>query len=106
MQSSIMTKKTMKMLWKYLNLRRSTDYCFVNNYIDIGLFTWKANIDIQSIFNYYKDVTYTCSYLSKDKDDCSQTMEKVFIEAIDSGKRYEQIKSVAYPYASKRECSI
>lgn len=74
--------------------------------IDIGLFAWEANIDIQSIFNYYKDVTYTCSYLSKDEDECSQAMKKVFIEAIDSGTRYyEQIKSVAYPYASKRECS-
>ena len=37
-----------------LYLKCPTDYCFVSNYFDIGLLAWKANIDIQSVFNYYK----------------------------------------------------
>ena len=47
-----------------LRLRRLTDSCFVNNYFDIGLLTWEANIDIRPVFDYYKAVTYKCCYLS------------------------------------------
>ena len=35
-----------------LHLRRSTDSCFANNYCDIGLLAWEANIDVQPIFDY------------------------------------------------------
>ena len=41
-----------------LHLKRTTDSCFVNNYFDIGLLAWEANIDIQPVFNYYKAITY------------------------------------------------
>ena len=54
-----------------LHLRRPTDSCFVNNHFDIGLFAWKANIDIQTVFGYYKTITYMCCYLSKREDECS-----------------------------------
>ena len=37
-----------------LHLERPTDSCFVNNYFDIRLLAWEANIDIQPVFNYYK----------------------------------------------------
>ena len=35
-----------------LHLRRPIDSCFVNNYFDIGLLAWEANIDIQPVFEY------------------------------------------------------
>ena len=54
-----------------LHIRRPTNSCFVNNYFDIGLLVWEANIDIQPVFNYYKAATYMCSYLSKQEDECS-----------------------------------
>ena len=54
-----------------LHLRRPTDSCFVNNYFDIGLFAWEANIDIQTVFGYYNTITYMCCYLSKQEDECS-----------------------------------
>ena len=40
-----------------LHLQESTNSCFVNNYFDIGLLAWEANIDIQPVFDYYKAVT-------------------------------------------------
>ena len=90
-----------------LHLRRSTDSCFVNNYFDIGLLAWEANIDIQPVFDYYKAVTYMSSYLSKQEDECSQAMKQAFEESleIDAGS-YEQMKSVTHAYVSKRECSL
>ena len=71
------------------------------------MLAWEANIDIQPVFDYYKAVTYVCSYLSKQQDECSETMEKAFKESLERGAgSYEQMKSVAHAYASKRECSL
>ena len=61
-----------------LHLRRPIDSCRVNNYFDIGLLAREANIDIQPVFDYYKAVTYVCSYLSKQEDECSQAMKQAF----------------------------
>ena len=90
-----------------LYLRRPTDSCFVNNCFDIGLLAWEANIDIQPVFDYYKAVTYMCSYLTKQEDKCSETMKQTFRESLEKGTgSYEQMKSVAHAYASNRECSL
>ena len=90
-----------------LHLKRPTDFCFVNNYFDIGLLAWEANIDIQPVFNYYKAITYICSYLSKEEDECSQAVKQAFRETIEKGASYyEQMKTIAHAYSSKRECSL
>ena len=71
------------------------------------MLAWEANIDIQPVFDYHKAVTYVCSYLSKQEDECSETMEQAFKESLERGAgSYEQMKSVAHAYASKRECSL
>ena len=47
-----------------------------------------------------------CSYLSKQKDECSETMKQVMKEALNSGAdSHEPNKSVAYTYVSKRKCT-
>ena len=90
-----------------LHLRRPTNSCFVNNYFDIGLVAWEANIGIQPIFDYYKAVTYIFSYLSKQEDECSQAMKQALKESLEKGAgSYEQMKSVAHAYSPKRECSL
>ena len=61
-----------------LDLRRSNDPYFVNNYFDIGLLAWEANIDIQPVFDYCKAFTYICSYLSKQEDKYSEVMHQAF----------------------------
>ena len=90
-----------------LHFRRPTNSCFVNNYFNIGLLAWEANIGIQPVFYYHKAVTYMCSYLSKEEDECSQTMKQPFKESVDRGAgSYGQMKSVAHAYVSRRECSL
>ena len=56
---------------------------FVNNYFSDGLKAWQANMDIQSVFNEYKAVTYMCSYFSKSEDKRSAAMEQAAKEALD-----------------------
>ena len=59
------------------------------------------------MFNYYKAITYMCSYLSKEEDEFSQAMKQAFKETLESGASYyEQMKSVAHAYSSKRECTL
>ena len=90
-----------------LHLRWPTDSCFLNNYFDIGLLAREADIEIQPVFNYHKAVTYICSYLSNQEDQCSEAMKQSFKESLEKGAgSYEQTKSVIHAYASKRECSL
>ena len=57
--------------------------------------------------DYYKAVTYMCSYLSKQEDECSQATKQAFKESLEGGTRsYEQMKSAAHAYVSMRECSL
>ena len=53
--------------------------------LDFGLLAWKANIDIQPVFNYNKTVTYMWSYLSKEEDECLQTIKQAFKETLEKG---------------------
>ena len=39
-----------------IHIKREPNACFVNNYFVEGLQAWKANIDIQPVFNHYKIV--------------------------------------------------
>ena len=40
-----------------LHLKRESNSCFVNNYFDVGLKAWQANMDRQPVLNEYKAVT-------------------------------------------------
>ena len=83
------------------------DSCFLNNYFNISLLACEANIDIQTVFDYHKDVNYMYHYLSKREDECAQTMKQVFKESLEtSGGSSEHMKSVAHADTSKRECPL
>ena len=48
-----------------------------------------------------------CSYMSKQEDGCSQAMKQAVKEAAERHlDSYQQIKTVAHAYATKRECSV
>ena len=90
-----------------LHLKRPTNSCFVNNYFVEGLQAWEANIDIQSVINPHKAVTYMCAYFSKSEDESSEAMKQAAKEAKELDKSsYEQMKSIARAYITKRECSV
>ena len=64
-------------------------------------------MDIQPVFDYYRAVTYMCSYLLKKDDEYSQAMKQAFKESLErSETSYEQIKLVVHAYVSKRERSL
>ena len=68
---------------------------------------WKANIDIQPVFNHYKAVTYMCAHFSKAEDETSEAAKQAAKEALSGNKsHYEKMKAIARAYATKRECSV
>ena len=90
-----------------IHYKRPPNSCFVNNYFDEGLMAWKANVDIQPVFNRYKAVTYMCAYFSKSEDETSEAMKQAAKEAFNSNKtNIEQMRSIALVYDNKRECSV
>ena len=90
-----------------INLKRKPNACFINNFFVEGLQTWKANIDIQPVFNHYTAVTYMCAYFSKAEDETSEAMKQAAKEVLSGNKlHYEKMKAIACAYATKRECSV
>ena len=86
-----------------VNLKRPPSSCYVNNYFLEGIVAWEANLDTHSVFNNYKVVAYMCLYLSKSEDELTQAMTQAVKVAFGKNlDNYEQMKSVAYVYASKR----
>ena len=47
--------------------RRPRNSCFVNSYFEDDLLAWKANIDVQPLFNYYKAVPFVLLFF-KNRD--------------------------------------
>ena len=67
-------------------MNHPSDWCFVNNYFDVGPIAWEENIDIQPVFNYCKIITYMRGYLSKEENECSQAMKRTFKETLEKGR--------------------
>ena len=44
-----------------LILERPPDSCFINNYFKAGLKAFRANIDIQPVFDYFRCPAYMCA---------------------------------------------
>ena len=79
----------------------------MNNYFVEGLWTLKANIDIQPVFNHVKAVTYMCAYLSKAENETPEAMKQAAEEAGISGKReLKKIRAIAKAFSKERECSV
>ena len=90
-----------------IHFRRPPNYCFINNYFDEGLLAWNANLDIQPVINHYKADTSMCTYLSKSDDETSEAMKQDAEDACNMNKNnFEQMKSIARAYATRRECSV
>ena len=86
------------------NVRRPNS-CFVNNYFTIGLQAWEANIDIQPVFNYYKAVTYMCSYFSKCETESSVAMKNAANESENLSYK-DRMKKLAIAFLTHRQCSL
>ena len=90
-----------------LHLKRQPDSCFVNNYFDVDLKAWQANMDMQPVFNVYMAVTYMCQYFSKTENQCSQAMKQTAKEAFENNIHHQDtMKTINKAYLSNRECSV
>ena len=90
-----------------VHFRRPPNSCFVNNYFAKGLLAWQANMDIQPVFNYYKAVSYMCSYFSKSESESSLAMQKAAEETRNSKLDFkERMKKLAVAFLSNRQCSL
>ena len=74
-----------------IHCKMPSNSCFVNNYFCDGLTAWKANVDIQPVFNLYKAVAYTCAHLSKSENKCSVAMKQAVRDAFEKDlNNYDQ----------------
>ena len=90
-----------------IHLKRQPNECLINNYFTEGLEAWKANINIQPVFNNYKAVTYMCADFSKTENKTSEAMKQAAKEAHALGKtNLEKMRTVARAYSTKREFSV
>ena len=90
-----------------IHLKRELKPCFISSYFVERLKAWKANIDMQPVFNHYKAMTYMWAYFSKTEDKTSKTMKQAAKEASVSGtSNFEKMRAVTRTYSTKRECSV
>ena len=63
-----------------LHLKKDTNSCFVNNYNPALLKAWQANIDLQSVYIYYKAVSWMTACFSKSENSTSEEMKEAVQE--------------------------
>ena len=89
-----------------LHLKRPIDSCFINNYFVAGIKGFKANVDLQPVFNHYKCITYVCSYFTKDETECSQAVMNAAKEAKSLNLNIRDgLKKIGAAFLSTREVS-
>lgn len=89
-----------------LHMKRNPNFCFVNNSFNDGLSAWKANMNIQSVFNEYKAKEYICLYSSKNEVQYSQVMKEEAKEAFENNlHHYESVKTTSQANLSKHKYS-
>ena len=89
-----------------LHLKRPLDSCFINNYFVAGIKGFRANVDLQPVFNHYKCITYVCSYFTKDETECSQAIMNAAKEAKTSNLTIkDSLGKVGAAFLSTREVS-
>ena len=87
-----------------LHLKRPLDSCFISNYFVAGIKGFRANVDIQPVFNHYKCLTYVCSYFTKCETECSQAILSAAKEAKASNLNIrDTLRKIGAVFLSTRE---
>ena len=80
-----------------IHLRRSPNSCFVNNYFQLVLKAWDANMDMQSVINEYKAISYICAYLSKTEDSYSNAMKQALTDSMEKSRNnFHQMRATKF----------
>ena len=90
----------------HLHLKRSPKSCFINHYFVAGIKGWKANVDLQPVYNYHKCISYICSYFSKDENESSEAIRNAAKEARENNLDLPaSLRKVGAAFLSSREVS-
>ena len=68
-----------------IHLKQKPNACFLNNFLVDGLQAWKANIDIQSVFNIIRQLLMR-AYFPRAEDKTSDKMKHMVKEALSGNK--------------------
>ena len=89
-----------------IHLKRPLNSCLINDHNPIVLFAWQADMDIQSVSNHHKCVTYLYSYMSKGETHCSEAIRVAAKEAKkDNLGLKDSFKKIGAAFLSSREVS-
>ena len=68
---------------------------------------WQANIDLQSVYNYYKAVSYMTAYFSKSENSISEAMKQAIKEIkLQNLSTRVATKRLAYSFICFRQMSV
>ena len=65
------------MVYVQVCVRRDSSSCFVNNYNPVLLKSWRANIDLQLVYNCHEAVAYMGVYCSSSEQDTFEGLRQV-----------------------------
>ena len=88
-------------------MKRSPASYFVNKYDPVLLTAWEANLNIQSVHNYYKALTFITVYFSKSASEVSESLKQVVGEIENKLKYAKGNKKTGIPlyYYTSTECT-
>lgn len=85
-------------------LQRKPSECNVNQYNEIIIRAWQANIDLQLVIDHYACIHYVVSYVTKDKREMGQVL-KAAAEGLGDPGTKEKMKRCANQFLHMREVS-
>ena len=87
-------------------MKRQPNSSFDNNYFNVDLKDWQVNMNIQSVFNEYKTVTFMCQHFSK-LNIIVHKPQNWQPEAFENNiHHHETMKTIAKAYLSNQEYSV
>ena len=90
-----------------VHLKRGAHPCFVNDYNPMFLKAWQANIDLQTVYNYYKAISYIASYFSKSETETLETLKQALNGIRNQNlKTKETTRKLSQAFISARQLSI
>ena len=90
-----------------IHLRRTPNSCFINNYNPVMLKAWRANMDLQPVFNYYKAVSYMSVYFSRSESETLLALLQACNEVRSMNLHARvAVQKLASSYSSSKQVSL
>ena len=68
---------------------------------------WQANIDLQPVYNYYKEISYMTPYFSKSENETSEALKQAVNGIRNQNlKTKESMRKISQAFISARQLSV